>query len=235
MSETQTEAFHTLRRDKTTRKRRVIRPCLVENAAQAIGRIEPGLELYGFSKGQFSKIDILLHLLNQTGPAHVAVATWTAASKEIEDTRRMVASGAILSLRFLVDFSFPRRQPRYYAELRDAFGDDTIRVSKTHAKFLLIRNDQWNLVVRTSMNLNANKRFENFEISDDPAMADFLESVIADVFAQSTSAETFGERPSFHTEKFNDYGTEPVAFEDTSAFGVCLDDPMNPDTNIGLL
>jgi hypothetical protein len=228
-----TEAYHTHRRDTGTGRRRRIRKCLTENAAQAIGTIERRMELYGFSKGQFNLIDILVWLVQQTGPADVSVATWTAASVEIENTHRLLQTGAIRSLRFLVDFSFPRRQPRYCAELREAFGDDVIRVTKTHAKFLLIRNTKWNLVVRTSMNLNANACFENFEISDDKAMAEFLEGVIADVFAQSTSAETFGERPSFHTEKFSDFGAVPAAFEDTSAFGMSLDDPLRPGFTVG--
>lgn len=220
------------RRVGVARKRR-IRPVLTENAAQAIGAIEPDMELYGFSKGQFSLIDIVVCLLTQTGPADVAIATWTAASVEIENTQRLLRTGAIKSLRFLVDFSFPRRQPKYCAELRDAFGDDCIRVTKTHAKFVLIRNESWNLVVRTSMNLNANARFENFEISDDSAMADFLDGVVAEVFSASDGASVMGERPSWHVEKFNAFGVVPASFQDDSAFGMNLDDPLKPGSSFG--
>ena len=56
-------------------------------------------------------------------------------------------------------------------------------MSKNHAKFLLVRNASWNVVVRTSMNLNENRRFETVELSDDAGLAAFLEGFVDEVFA----------------------------------------------------
>jgi hypothetical protein len=119
-----------------------------KTVAEAVGPIEPGCEIYGLSKGQFSLIDLVEHVLGFTGPAEVVVSTWTAAGSDIDFAFRLLKNGAIQSLRFLVDISFPSRQPAYCAALRETFGDDCIRVTKNHAKFVLLRNAQWNVTIR---------------------------------------------------------------------------------------
>jgi hypothetical protein len=101
-----------------------------------------------------------------------------------------------------VDFSFPSRQPAYCAALREAFGDEALRVTKTHAKFVLIRNTHWNLAIRTSMNLNANKRLENFEISDDARLCDYLTSFVDDLFTAQAPGEGFTNRPTDNVNQF---------------------------------
>jgi len=138
-----------------------------DDAAASIGKVEPGCEIFGFTKGQFSFIDVIEYLLTQTGAADVSLSTWTAADADLKTAYNLLQNGRIRSIRFLVDWSFASRKPEYCAALVEQFGEDSFRVSRTHAKYCVIRNDQWNITVRTSMNLNMNPRFENFEISDD--------------------------------------------------------------------
>jgi len=45
------------------------------------------------------------------------------------------------------------------------------------------------LAIRTSMNLNHNPRLEDFEISDDPVLADYLDPVTAEIFARQDVGE----------------------------------------------
>lgn len=175
-------------------------------ASEAIGPLWSGCEIYGLSKGQFSLIDIIAHCLPQTGPADVTIATWTAAGADLGFAYSLLTDGAIRTVRFIVDFSFPTRQPSYCAALRERFGDDCIRVTKTHAKFVLIRNEGWNLVIRSSMNLNENRRLESFEISDDVGMADYLEGVMDELFAAETGTECLAKRPYDHVGGFREIG-----------------------------
>ena len=167
---------------RTGRKRTVRRTINAANAADAVGPITPGIEIYGLTKGQFSLVELIEHVLATTGPAHLTVSTWTAAGADLAHTRRLLDSGNVIDARWLVDYSFPSRQPAYCAQLRDRFGDDAIRATANHAKFVLIRNDAWNVVVRTSMNLNLNRRLESWEISDDPELADWLQAIVDDAF-----------------------------------------------------
>ena len=186
---------------KDARKRFLVRGLRGESAAQAIGDIEPGCEIFGFTKGQFSCIDLMLHCLKYTGPADVFVATWSAAAGDIEAAHKFLQNGKIRSIRFLVDYSFRSRKPEFCDELVATFGFDAIRVTVTHAKYFLIRNESWNLVIRTSMNLNYNPRFENFEISDDKAMADFMQTIVDEVWSSQEAAEGFG-RPQENKNQF---------------------------------
>lgn len=177
-------------------KQREIRAAKTGNARQAIGTIQPGCELYILTYGQFSLIDVLITLLEQTGPADVTLSTWTAASADLTTASRLMESAQIRSLRFVVDRSFLTRQPEYCAQMRRLFGDDCIRTMRSHAKFIAIRNDEWSIAVRTSMNLNENPRLENVEISDDTALCRFLESVADDLFREQQAGLFDGELPT---------------------------------------
>jgi hypothetical protein len=160
------------------------------------------METYGLCKGQFSLIDLVVYCLQTTGPADLVVSTWTAANSDIQHAFRLLTEGAVRTLRFLVDFSFPSRQPAYSAALVERFGPEAIRICKNHAKFILLQNETWNLVIRTSMNLNENRRLENFEISDDRNMAEYLAGVIADLFAVQTGAQALAKKPGQHMKDF---------------------------------
>jgi len=203
-----------LKRD--TMSGRVVRRVLAaKNVAEAVGDIEHGCEIYGLTKGQWSLIDLVEYCLATTGPADVVVSTWTAANADITFANALFKNGLLRSLRFLVDFSFPSRQPAYCAALREAFGDDAVRLTRNHAKFVLMLNDEWSLVVRTSMNLNENRRLENFEISDSPEMSEFLVSVVDEIFREQ--GETFEMRPYDHKQAFlTQWGEKRVEDADES-------------------
>ena len=184
------------------KRRKYVRSFFSESASKAVGPLAPGCEIYGFTKGQFSLIDLIEHCLVCTGPADVFIATWSAAAGDIQRAHKFLKNGRIRSIRFLVDYSFQSRKPEFCSELVATFGHDVLRVTVTHAKYVLIRNDDWNLVIRTSMNLNYNPRFENFEISDDLEFADFQQAIIDEVWSGQDVAEGFEGRPQDNKEKF---------------------------------
>lgn len=166
-----------------TVRRTVRRTINAATAAEAVGPITPGMEVYGLSKGQFSLIELIDHVLAATGPADLVVSTWTAAGADLAHAQGLLTSGLVRTARWLVDFSFPSRQPGYCGQLRTRFGDDAIRCTANHAKFVLVTNEAWTVVIRTSMNLNLNRRLESYEISDDPALAGWLLEVVDEAFA----------------------------------------------------
>jgi hypothetical protein len=154
-----------------------------ESAARCIGEITKGCEVFGLTKGDFSMIDILRHIAKQIGPCHIDVGTWTAAAAEIKQAFDMLQDGNIRSMRFLVDRSFPQRQPKYYSALRERFGDDCIRMARFHAKFILLENDEFSVAVRTSMNLNLNERIEFYELSEGSPISGYLKEIMYHHFA----------------------------------------------------
>lgn len=186
----------TLRREK---RQRTIRVAKQGRARDAIGTLTPGCEIYILTFGQFSLIHALTAILEQTGPAHVNMSTWTAAHAHLEESAKLLENKSIESLRFVVDRSFLTRQPAYCARMRELFGDACIRTCRSHAKFLTVRNDKWSLGIRTSMNLNENPRLENLEISDDPAICNFLRELVDDIFAQHSEGDFSGPIPDLGT------------------------------------
>lgn len=156
-----------------------------ETAAEAVAGLSlDGRETFGLTRGQFSLIDLIESALAITGPAELAISTWTAANTDISTTLALVASGRITAARWLVDLTFVRRCPQLVARIRDTFGGNAIRVTRNHAKFCVITNDKWQVVLRTSMNLNHNPRLEDFTIAHDPELAAFLLTAINDIWAK---------------------------------------------------
>ena len=167
---------------KKNNKNKKIIACKLGSANQAIGNIEKNTDTFVLTYGQFSLIDALVAILDQTGPAHVAISTWTAAHAHLDRSAELMEAASVLSFKMIVDRSFKTRQPKYYEHMAGLFGADSIRAINTHAKFMVIRNDKWDIVVRTSMNLNENPRLENIEISENKDFADFFSRIVSDVF-----------------------------------------------------
>jgi hypothetical protein len=154
-----------------------------QSAAEAIAGLErDGAELVGLTRGQFSLSDLLVAVLERTGPAALSISTWTAAHSSVATMLELLQSGKITRCRWLVDCTFVRRVPQLVAQIRKDFGDDAIRVTKTHAKFATIANESWQVAIRSSMNLNQNPRMESYEIGHDPELCSWLEGVLSDVW-----------------------------------------------------
>lgn len=169
---------------RRTPRKRTIRDGRTGTVADALGPITTGVEVFALTHGQFSLIDALVYLSQQIGPCDLTVSTWTAGHDDLSYMADLLSRGTFRSVRFLVDRSFITRQPDYCKKLRELFGDESIRTTRTHAKFAILRNDRFALAVRTSMNLNSNPRSENIEVSDDTGLADFLESEVEQYFAE---------------------------------------------------
>lgn len=138
-----------------------------QKAAEAVIGFEKGSRIIGLTKGQFSLLHLITELLKKTGPAELIISTWSAGVYESSALCEMVETGLILDILIITDRSYATRQKQYAITIEQAFGKARIRTTNTHAKFVLIKNDEWSICIRSSMNLNENKRCENFDIDDD--------------------------------------------------------------------
>jgi hypothetical protein len=164
-------------------KREIMDLRRIQSATEAVSGLErDGMELFGLTKGQFSLTDMIEAILEKTGPADLSISTWTAANGDVTRMLALLSSGAIRSCRWMVDLTFMRRCPQLTSEIRAKFGADAIRVTKTHAKFCTITNDDWQIALRSSMNLNQNPRMESFQVGHDPVLCQFLSEVLDDVW-----------------------------------------------------
>lgn len=153
-----------------------------KNADDVVKDLTKGARIMGLTRGEFSLIDLIHSILKVTGPAHVICTTWSAGIKDAHQVRWMVGTDLIRSFKLITDYSFEKRQAKYAASITDLFGVDNIRTSDIHAKFLLIHNEGWKVTVRTSMNLNANRTCESFEIDEDPDIFAFYMNFVEHTF-----------------------------------------------------
>jgi hypothetical protein len=158
--------------------RRVFRESGTATARQIIGTLKPGDDICGITNGQFSLIDMVEHILTLTGPADVAIATWTMGVYDAEQSYRFVRNRNIRSIRFILDPSMFTRRPELAAVLVKAFGPDAFRAVNSHAKFATIRGDNLAVTMRSSMNLNRNERLESFDITACAQMTAFFEKLV---------------------------------------------------------
>ena len=163
------------------RRRSQAEKCL-GTAKLALDGFSAGSHLFGLTKGQFSMIDLAAAALDVTGPADVAVWIWCIADYEVEAVGAFLDDGRVDRFRLVMDWAGVQRDLPLVQDMQRRFGVDCIRVTKTHAKIVTIRAGDWRLVIRGSMNLNANPRFEQFDISDSPLAYDLVEGVMLEMW-----------------------------------------------------
>jgi hypothetical protein len=152
------------------------------NAKNVADMIVTNCRILGLTNGQFSLIDLVKHILDVVGKSDVICVTWSAGIKDANQVAWMQNSNMINSFTLITDHSYVNRQKSYSVALDNLFGKQNIRTSEIHAKFTLIKNENWNIVIRTSMNLNANKTCESFEIDDDKDIFEFYNSFVEHIY-----------------------------------------------------
>lgn len=174
-------------RKRTLEKNREIRHAMYgENAKLAIGELTHGCEIYGLTKGDISIVNIIEEILKQTGKADVTCATWAAAGYDIKKLKVLQNSEYINNINFILDYSAESKLGTdRFAVMRETFPNN-VYTTKIHAKFITIKNDEWNICVRTSMNLNENKRMENFEISDCEVLYEYMNNIAQDIISMGS-------------------------------------------------
>tara|TARA_R110002110_G_scaffold198832_2_gene409412 strand:- start:1376 stop:2065 length:690 start_codon:yes stop_codon:yes gene_type:complete len=126
------------------------------------------------TKGQFSLLDMIEECLLITGPCDVALSTWTAGLDDVNKAGLLLEKGIIRSVKLLVDHAFANTKPEYAAAVLHVFGADAVRTTRNHSKIALLSNDDWTISIRSSMNLNRNPRFEQFDIDTCPQVHAFF-------------------------------------------------------------
>lgn len=153
------------------------------SAWTALGKLEPGVRLVGLTRGQFSLLDLIRAVIEQTGPADLTVAAWAVGARDAETSGWLLDTGQLRSLRLLVAYGFHQVSPDYAARLVELYGPEAILLCRSHAKFAIIKNERWRIVIRCSMNLNRNTRFEQFDLDDCPEICGLFEQFVDDVAA----------------------------------------------------
>lgn len=144
-----------------------------ESPDAALEQFGHGCHIIGMTMGQFSLIDLIHSILKKTGPADLYIATWSAGIKDAHQVRWLMDTDMIRGVRLLTDHSYVNRQKKYAASIEDLFGAENIRCSEMHAKFVVIKNEQYSVTIQSSMNLNANRTCETFTVYESEEVTQF--------------------------------------------------------------
>lgn len=141
-------------------------------AAQAIGPCEPGFRVFAVTRGQFSMIDAIAHCLSYVRDAEVSCWTWTVAEYETEAIEYLMDHQHIRTCRLLCDRSTEEKFPALVDRWRKKHGVANVRTAPNHAKMARVTGpaattgEPLKILLRGSMNLNYNPRFENLDVSE---------------------------------------------------------------------
>jgi len=161
-------------------------------AKETIKGFDHNMDIIGLTFGQFSLLDLMEATLEITGSADVIVSTWSAGFYDVNAAQQFRDNGKLRSIRFLMDSSAKRGQATV-GDVGDIFGNNNVRATRLHAKFAVITNNQWSVVITTSMNLNLNPRCEHFEMTDDNDRAQLFLDFTNTIFNELTEGDT-GDR-----------------------------------------
>lgn len=152
------------------------------NADEILKGFTKNDRIVGLTNGRFSLISLIHSVLKITNKADVLVSTWSAGVYDANEINRLINSDVIGDFKLILDRSFKTRQKNYSTTVMELFKEENIRTTNTHSKFVLIKNKNWNITILSSMNLNENKRCENFDISNDIKILNIFNNFANDLF-----------------------------------------------------
>lgn len=137
-----------------------------QTARECIGPVEAGMSVFAITRGQFSMLDAVLHVLDCVGPSRLSVWTWTIADYEIKQFSEFARDGRITSGRMVIDHGARNKNAPIIADWKRAFGGDSVRYVLNHAKIATVEGGGRRVLLRGSMNLNFNPRFEQLDVTE---------------------------------------------------------------------
>lgn len=136
-------------------------------AGESIGPLSAGMSMFAITRGQWSMIDAILWVLSQAGPSRLSVWTWTIAEYEVQVIERLLIDQQISQATMVIDHGARKKNAQILAQWRGRFGDDSVRYCLNHAKIATVESGSGlRILMRGSMNLNSNPRFEQFDLTE---------------------------------------------------------------------
>jgi hypothetical protein len=122
--------------------------------------------------------ELLMNLLNYTGPAHLTVSTYAVSETAARTLAMLKEDGELLSICALIDNRVDTRSAGSLQLLRSI--SEKISLVPCHAKVTLLHNDQHDITIVGSANYTENKRYETGFISASASTRRFHQQWIID-------------------------------------------------------
>jgi hypothetical protein len=114
--------------------------------------------IFWVSNGDWSMHELLLEILNITGPAQVHISSYAMSETPARILAQLKNAGMITKLNCVLDNRIDVRTAGSF-QLMKSISDRLVLVD-THAKVTVVENDAWHVAVVGSANYTENKRYE---------------------------------------------------------------------------
>jgi hypothetical protein len=125
---------------------------------------------------------VLAHLLGVIGPARTWLMSWTITEGPVRSIVKLMEDGLITDLRCVFDERVGKYNANALQLARKKFAH--IGLTHTHAKCLVLVNDDWAITVLSTANITRNKRIEIYWVSTHRLVAEHHSSWIDHVLAK---------------------------------------------------
>ncbi|MBS1684780.1 MAG: hypothetical protein JSS76_08500 [Bacteroidetes bacterium] len=142
----------------------------LEMAVQ-LGDLVPGHSIHYMTEARWHLHDLLVYCLGQTGPADLYLCMYAVKEYQANMIASMKSRGLIRELHVLLDYRSGVNHADALQILRA--NADSIGAIRTHAKLVVLRNDQMGVVITGSANLTANTRSDAGVITCDTTVANY--------------------------------------------------------------
>ncbi|MBE2229965.1 MAG: hypothetical protein IAE96_04895 [Chitinophagaceae bacterium] len=147
---------------------------------EVIDLVATGRCVLWLTDGDWSMHDMLMAILDRTGPANVYLSSYAFSEFPARLIADMKSRGIIRELHCLIDKRLDVRSASALNIIRNTA--TRLRLVRTHAKVTVIENDQHLIAVVGSANYTSNKRYEAGVILADRDAALFHKKWITDAF-----------------------------------------------------
>ena len=146
----------------------------------AAAHVRRGCRFFGLTAG-YDLPTMVAAFLAVTGPARVSISTAYLGPEAGTWLAPLPGARACFGRAF-VKLDHKGKSAR--AAL-DAWGAERVRIAMIHAKIVTIRNEAWHLTVRGSANMCRNLHAEQYDVTDDPAVADQADALLDHFFRET--------------------------------------------------
>lgn len=151
------------------------------SAADCIGPVEPGMSVFAVTRGQFSMLDAISHVLDELGPSRISLWTWTIAEYEVVVFTEMLRDARLEDALLVIDGGARNKNHALIAQWKANFGAESVRYVTNHAKIATVEGGGRRVLLRGSMNLNFNPRFEQLDVTEGGPDFDLVRSIEAEL------------------------------------------------------
>jgi hypothetical protein len=136
------------------------------------------MALFAVTRGQWSMIDAILYVIDQVGGgAQVSVWTWAVAEYEVRTLQSLMWRSDLAGATLIVDTAADKKNAALLNQWRQSFGDASVKVCRNHAKIARVWKGDLRFLLRGSMNLKFNPRFEQFDLTEGGADFDLVTAI----------------------------------------------------------